>query len=165
MATVQLNVRVDEALAARLKAEAKRRHAMPGALVAQAIEQFLSNDGRPLGNATEQLGGQWQKEVERRLTALEAKAKATPAPAAAPAAAPPPAPKAPPAAAPTIPQMGDAITSAELAARLGMKRHAFNERVRRAGGAREGAVMEGWRCVGQTRPANGGPLQWLWRLD
>ncbi len=160
MPTVQLNVRVEEGLAVALKAEAKRRHAMPGALVAQAIEQFLANDGRPLGNATEQLGGQWQKEVEQRLAALEAKAKAAPA-----AAPPPPAPKNPPAAAPTIPQTGDALTSAELAATLGLKRHAFNERVRRAGGAREGAVMEGWRCVGQTRPANGGPLQWLWRLS
>lgn len=65
-----------------------------------------------------------------------------------------------------IPQMGDAsdgaITTAELAERIGMKRGSLNERIRRAGGARLGLLMEGWRCVGQGPGHNGGPPRWLW---
>jgi hypothetical protein len=43
-----------------------------------------------------------------------------------------------------------------------MKRTSFNERIRRAGGAAVGMEMEGWRIVGQAKPPQGGPAQWLW---
>jgi hypothetical protein len=62
------------------------------------------------------------------------------------------------------PQAEDSITTAELAELLGIKRGSFNERLRRGGGARVGLVMEGWRCVGQSAPPEGGPLRWLWEL-
>jgi hypothetical protein len=143
MATVQLNVRVESALAARLKAEALRLHAKPGALVAQALEQFLVAP-------SDVPSKEWQAPLaalEARVAKLEAKA---PSPDQAKAA-------------PSIEPGDDAITSSQLAARLGLKRNTFNERLRRAGGAREGVVIEGWRCVGQVRPLTGGPLQWRWQ--
>jgi hypothetical protein len=156
MATVQLNVRVESALAARLKAEALRLHAKPGALVAQALEQFLSGASEiPAVLATPSEG--WQAPLaalEKRVARLEAK----------PAPPPPKAPSPERAkAAPSIEPGDDAITSSQLASRLGLKRNTFNERLRRAGGASEGVVIEGWRCVGQARPLTGGPLQWRWQ--
>jgi hypothetical protein len=55
-----------------------------------------------------------------------------------------------------------ALTTAELADRLRMKRGSLNERIRRAGGARVGLVMEGWRLVGEAPAPGGGPLRKLW---
>ena len=72
----------------------------------------------------------------------------------------PPSPAAPRSA--DLPAPSGAIPTAELAQRIGMKRGSLNERLRRAGGAREGLEMEGWRCVGQVAPAAGGPPRWLW---
>lgn len=60
------------------------------------------------------------------------------------------------------PAPAGAITTTELAEQLGMKRGSLNERLRRAGGARAGLVMNGWRCVDQCRPPGGGPPQWRW---
>jgi hypothetical protein len=54
------------------------------------------------------------------------------------------------------------LTTAELADRLTVKRSALNERLRRAGGARLGFELDGWRCVGKAKPARGGPAQWQW---
>ena len=159
MATVQLNVRVEAGIAAALKAEAKRRYAAPGALVTQAIEQFLANDGRPLANATAQQGGQWQKEVERRLAALEAKAKP------APAAPPPPAPKVPLSAAPAIPQTGEVLTTAELAEATSTNRSAWNNwaRDKNPGAIRKMKPEVGnWRYLGKAASEMGGPDRGLW---
>jgi predicted transcriptional regulator len=64
--TAQLNVRIDQLLAHRLRQRAKELHCSPGALVAQAIEQLLDN-GMP---------DQVQEEGEgilRRLQELEAR--------------------------------------------------------------------------------------------
>jgi hypothetical protein len=55
-----------------------------------------------------------------------------------------------------------AITTAELAQALGVKRGSLNERIRRAGGARLGMELDGWRCVGSSTPEAGGPPRWLW---
>ena len=55
-----------------------------------------------------------------------------------------------------------AITTAELAKALGMKRGSLNERIRRAGGARLGMELDGWCCVGNCTPLAGGPPRWLW---
>ena len=93
--------------------------------------------------------------VERRLDALEVPAPPKPA-SPRQVAAPSPKQQAP------APQAGDAITTADLAERLGLKRRTFNERLRRGGGARAGLVVEGWRCVGQSAPPTGGPPRWLW---
>jgi hypothetical protein len=147
------------ALAEKLRKAATERHALPGSLVAQALEQFLagtSGAGPALGGDS----GKWEQRlaaVEQRLALLEKRPRA--------AAAPPPpavAPAPPPAKPLPIPQVGDALTTAQVADRLGMKRGSFNERIRRAGGAAVGLEMEGWRIIGQARPPQGGPLQWLW---
>lgn len=60
------------------------------------------------------------------------------------------------------PPPAGALESAQVAERLGMTRHAFNEAVRRAGGAAEGLVFNGWRCVGRRAPDRGGPPRSLW---
>jgi hypothetical protein len=46
---------------------------------------------------------------------------------------------------------------------VGLKRGALNARVRRAGGAAPGLVIEGWCCVGLAVPEGGGPAQALWQ--
>jgi hypothetical protein len=56
----------------------------------------------------------------------------------------------------------DAIQTAALADLLGLKRGTLNARISRAGGAREGLVVLGWRCLGRVTPARGGPPQALW---
>ena len=93
--------------------------------------------------------------VERRLDALDAPAPAKPASPNRETAPSPARASAAPAG---------AITTTELAELLGIKRGSFNERLRRGGGAQVGLVMEGWRCVGQSAPPEGGPLRWLWEL-
>lgn len=110
--------------------------------------------------------------LEARMGALEAKLHPRTVPAATqlvaidvgpPLQARPPAPPAaaaPPAPAASPPQ--GAIATTELADRLGIKRNALNERLRRLGGARLGLELEGWRCVGQQAAAGGGPPRWCW---
>jgi len=136
--------------------------------VAQALELLLA---APSSQATEQLASA-STEIANQLAALAKRLEALEAerPAARPAspkqgtASPPKqgaAPSPSQAKPPAIP--GEAITTAELAELLGMKRNSLNERLRRTGGAQVGLVMEGWRCVGQSAPPEGGPLRWLWQ--
>jgi hypothetical protein len=143
-------------LAARLKEEAVRRHAKPGALVAQALEQFLGIAVSPpeaLSIASQGWAGPLAA-LEARVATLEARK-----PPVKPAAAklnPPSEPVA-------VPHLRDgAITTGELAERLGMKRPSLNERIRRQGGASVGMEISGYRCTGQARGENGGPPRWLW---
>jgi hypothetical protein len=126
-----------------------------------------------------------QAEMLQRLGALEAAVAALQKPSATapPARATKPAPAAPSdpleleldlspsephpsGGGSTITRMGDApagaVTTAELADALGMKRGSLNERLRRMGGAREGLELEGWRCCGQVAPPSGGPPRWVW---
>lgn len=175
MATVQLNVRVDAALAAALKAEAKRRHALPGALVAQALEQFLSG----ASNAPAALAAtskEWQKPLaalEARVAKLETKpaAKAggrfiqscvTHTPGEPPNQAKPIPPKEPA----KIPQMGDgAITTADLAIATGTNRKAWNNwaRDKNPGAIRKMKPEVGnWRYLGKAPSEMGGPERGLW---
>lgn len=165
MATVQLNVRVDAALAAKLKAEAKRRHANPGALVAQALEQFLSG----ASNAPTSLAVP-SKEWQKPLAALEARvAKLETKPAAPPPAAktsPDQAKPAPPVEPTKIPQMGDgAITTADLAIATGTNRAAWNNwaRDKNPGAIRKMKPEVGnWRYLGKAPSEMGGPERGLW---
>ena len=149
------------ALADKIRKAAVDRHMLPGALVAQALEQFLSG----ASGATPALSGdsgKWEERlaaVEQQLAYLQGRLKIS---LSRPAAPPPAVPSPPPAKPLPIPQVGDALTTAQVADRLGIKRGSFNERLRRAGGASVGLETEGWRIVGQARPPQGGPLQWLW---
>ena len=161
MPTVQLNCRIEQQLANRLKQAAIARQQTLGTLVAQAIELLLA---APSSQAPNQLAtvsteiADLLAALAKRLEALEAER-----PAAKPASpkqgtAPSPSQAKPPA----LP--GGAITTAELAELLGVKRNSFNERLRRSGGAQVGLVLEeGWHCIGQTPGPNGGPARWLWQ--
>ena len=54
---------------------------------------------------------------------------------------------------------GTRLTTPELAQLLGLTRNALNNWVARN---RPGDERDGWRLVGQTRPAAGGPPRWVW---
>lgn len=105
--------------------------------------------------------------LEARMGALEARLQPRPVPATTQLVMVEEAAPVPPrrhAAAPPVltEQPPGAIATAELADRLGIKRHALNERLRRLGGARLGLEVEGWRCTGQQAAAAGGPPRWYW---
>lgn len=113
MPKVQLNFRVDAALAKRLRKAAEARHIFPGVLVAQAIEALLSGTSKPaaqaLDPATPDLAAALAA-LEQRVALLE---QASP-----PAAPPPPAPPASPVRGIVAAQLGEApagaITTAEM---------------------------------------------------
>ena len=139
----------------RLRAAAAERGATVTTLVLAWVEAGLDaglDASRPVPRSDLD---QRLDAVERRLDALEAPAPPKPA-SPRQGTAPSPERQAP------ATQAGDAITTAELAERLGLKRGSFNERLRRNGGAQVGLVVEGWRCVGQIAPPAGGPLRWMW---
>lgn len=58
------------------------------------------------------------------------------------------------------PAPAGAITTAELAGRLGTNRKAFTARILRQGGGRIGLELEGWRIVGKAPGGESSP--WLW---
>lgn len=58
------------------------------------------------------------------------------------------------------PAPAGAITTAELARRLGTNRKAFTARILRRKGARVGLELEGWRIVGKAPGGDSSP--WLW---
>ena len=64
------------------------------------------------------------------------------------------------------PYVGDlpagGIETAALADLLNMRRGTLNARIARAGGAREGLELEGWRCIGLQVPDRGGPARARW---
>lgn len=65
----------------------------------------------------------------------------------------------------TVPPEG--VGSTEVAKSLGISRNTFNARIDRAGGAREGLVISGWRCLGMfpPPPGRGGPYRPRWVRD
>jgi hypothetical protein len=167
MATVQLNVRVEAELAGWLKREAMRLHANPGALVAQALEQFLSG-ASGVSAALAAPSKEWQAPLaalEARVAKLEAKPAATPPPSP-PTASPERVKPAPPVEPAKIPQMGDgAITTADLAIATGTNRAAWNNwaRDKNPGAIRKMKPEVGnWRYLGKAPSEMGGPERGLW---
>jgi predicted HicB family RNase H-like nuclease len=65
--TVQLNVRIRQELADRLRQRAEALHSNTGTLVAQAIEQLLAQDGQTPQRDSEQR----LLSIERRLQDVE----------------------------------------------------------------------------------------------
>lgn len=162
MPRVQLNVRVDAALAKRLRKAAEARDTFPGVLVAQAIEALLSGTSKPaaqpLAPATPDLAAALAA-LEQRVALLEQ---------ASPPAAPP-APPASPDRVITAAHLGEvpagAITTAELAERTGTNRAAWNNWAGapgRIGEVRSHPQAGAWRLVGKAAPPAGGPERWLW---
>ncbi len=103
--------------------------------------------------------------VARLEAAVEALQQARSAP---PRVDAPPAPNRPaprPAAPPPAPSPdapAGAITTAELADLLGIRRGTFNAQISRAGGAAPGLVLHGWRCLGLRASDRGGPARAIW---
>ena len=153
----QLALQVPPELLEHLKARAAAEGRSHTSLALQWIRAGLETEPPSAG----------LPDLERRLAAVEAGLAALQRgrPPAAPvvAAVAPVAPAQPePRASGPGPASAVALTTAELAERLGLRRATLNERLRRAGGARAGLVMEGWRCTGQLTGPNGGPPQWTW---
>ena len=59
----------------------------------------------------------------------------------------------------------EGVEGATVARSLGLSRGGWNARVSREGGARQGLVVSGWRCIGLRQPARGGPLRAVWVPD
>lgn len=155
----QLALQVPPELLEHLKARAAAEGRSHTSLALQWIRAGLETEPPSAG----------LPDLERRLSAVEtavaalAKGRPPAAPVVAAVAPVAPAQPEPRASGPEpVPASDGAITTAGLAERLGMKRGTFNERLRRAGGARAGLVVEGWRCAGQLTGPNGGPPQWTW---
>lgn len=151
MPTCQLNVRVEQGLAQRLRQTAKAQHTTPGALVAQALEALLEGASGGPGPG-----------LEQRLAALEQRVGALEQ------ASPPVAPPAPPhpvqQAALALDAAG-AITTAELAERTGTNKGAWNNWAGKAspGDVRHHPEAGPWRLVGKAAPPAGGPPRWIWQ--
>ena len=146
MAKAQFNVRLDPALAAKLRREAQRRQQTPGILVAEAIELLLSGNSPAPGPAPQGLA-EALAALQQRVAKLER---------SAPAQAPPPPAQLP------IELPAGAITTAELAERTGTNRAAWNNWANKAapGQVRHHPEAGSWRLVGKGAGPNGGPERW-----
>ena len=166
MPRVQLNVRVDAALAKRLRKAAEARDTFPGVLVAQAIELLLSGNSKAQGQALSAPSSDLAAALaalEQRVALLEQGA-AQPSPKrGSPERVKPSPEKGSP-----IPQTGEApagaITTIELAERTGTNRGAWNNWAadERVGQVRSHPQAGPWRLVGKGPGPNGGPDRWLW---
>mgnify|MGYP000119581948 CR=1 FL=1 len=166
----QLAIEVPSELLQRLKAHATASDRPVSALVRRWIEAGLNGD---LEGSTElpAAAGLADRVAALELAVVElqqqAKAPRLEKPSRMPVLSKPPelGPVPSPGASritPTGDAPAGAITTAELAEALGMKRGSLNERIRRMGGARLGLELEGWCCVGSRTPEAGGPPRWLW---
>lgn len=164
-----LAVEVGVELLAALRDEAARREQPLAALVrrllADGLQDAREGAAADPGRLTALEG--IVSALAARVAALEQSPRS--APAAAPAlprpadpSLPHPGDALPPSGDGALPHPGDAITTAALAERLGMRRGTLNAAVAREGGAREGLVLHGWRCIGRAPSPRGGPAQALW---
>jgi hypothetical protein len=152
VASTQINLKIQPALAA----EWRRRAAADGlgltAWVVARVSEALAGAGSPVGPpAADDLARRIER-LESLMAVMMDRQRRGPAPAA-PVASRPPA---------TTPAPAEAITTGELADRLGIRRASFNARVSRAGGLRVGVEVSGWRCVGLQPSDRGGPPRGLW---
>ncbi len=143
MASVQLNCRVPEALAAKVRAEAARRHQTVGALVSEALEALPASDSGMADRLAD---------LEGRVRSLEAgitrKEEQQPTKGEA-----------------QVPEMvSGALTTSELAAATSTNRAGW---VNWAQGKESGAVRAHrtagrWRLMGKAATDAGGPARLIW---
>ena len=143
MASVQLNCRVPEALAAKVRAEAARRRQTVGALVSEALEALPVSDN----GMADRLAA-----LEGRVRSLEAgitrKDEQQPTKGEAP----------------TPEMVSGALTTSELAAATGTNRAGW---VNWSQGKDQGAVRAHrtagrWRLMGKASTDAGGPARLMW---
>lgn len=175
MALAQINLRIEQALLAQMKAEARQRGLSLNSLAASAFERFLAGQASAEASPSKLEG---LAEVLRRLEQLEQKvakqsqqahhlphglapgtppAERKPAPPK-PAAAPPSEPK-------QMAQLGDdLLTPAELELLTGTKRGTWNAwaKPERIGQTRSDGGRQ-FELVGKADVPNGGNARWLWR--
>jgi type IV secretory pathway VirB10-like protein len=156
MALQQVNLRIEEPLLERFKAEAKARGISANMAAALAFESWLAG-----GQADTSFGKQPElADVLRRLEVLERKLAKAPPSTPSPAAPPPPAEPA------EIPQLGDgAICTADLATATGTNRAAWNNwaRDKNPGAIRKmGPDVGNWRYLGKVPSELGGPDRGMW---
>jgi hypothetical protein len=150
MANVQLNCRVPESLAARVRAEAERRQKPVGVLVSDALEALLATDSKPLAGDSKMADR--LADLEGRVRSLEAgitqKNEQQPTKGEA-----------------QVPEMvSGALTTSELAAATGTNRAGW---VNWAQGKESGAVRAHrtagrWRLMGKAATDAGGPARLMW---
>ena len=150
MASVQLNCRIPEELAAKIRAEAERRRQPIGSLVSDALETLLSADIKPL--ASDSKMADRLADLESRVRSLEAgitqKNEQQPTKEEAP----------------TLEMVSGVITTSELAAATGTNRAGW---VNWAQGKDQGAVRAHrtagrWRLMGKAPTDAGGPARLMW---
>jgi hypothetical protein len=149
MALVQLNLKVSPAVRAHWEQEAN----MAGLSIRDWLIQQTTPGAPPPSPPDPGLAERVER-LERQVTELLTRPVAPSSSPARRVREPAPSP------APT-----DGVEGATVADALDIPRNAWNARVRRAGGARHGLVVSGWRCVGFRQPRMGGPLRALWVPD
>ncbi len=150
MASVQLNCRVSEALAAKVRAEAERRQKPVGMLVSEALEALLATDSKPLSGDSKMADR--LADLEGRVRSLEAgitqKDEQQPTKEEAP----------------TPEMVPETLTTSELASATGTNRAGW---VNWAQGKESGAVRAHrtagrWRLMGKAPTDAGGPARLMW---
>ncbi len=143
MASVQLNCRVPEALAAKVRAEAARRHQTVGALVSEALEALPASDSGMADRLAD---------LEGRVRSLEAgitqKDEQQPTKGEAP----------------TPEMVPETLTTSELATATGTDQAGW---VNWAESKDQGAVRAHrtagrWRLIGKASTDAGGPARLMW---
>jgi hypothetical protein len=152
----QLALQVPPELLARLQAAAVATGRTKTSLALEWLERGLAGHGAPPA------GHGAPPELLARIEALEAGlAELQRQPSLPPPARPSAAPLPPPAELGAV--GGDAIPSAELARRLGVKGGTLNARLQRLGGPMPGLIVDGWRCLGKRQSPQGGPPRAYWQ--
>jgi hypothetical protein len=150
MANVQLNCRIPEALAAKVRAEAERRQKPVGVLVSEALDALLSTDSKPIAG---------DSGIDERLADLEGRVRSLEAGITRKNEQQPTKGEA------QVPEMvSGAITTSELAAATGTNRAGW---VNWAQGKDQGAVRAHrtagrWRLMGKAATDAGGPARLIW---
>lgn len=157
MASVQLNCRIPEALAAKVRAEAARRHQTVGALASEALDALLSADSNPLASASKSIAS--DSGVADRVADLEVRVRSLEAGITRKDEQQPTKGEAP-----TPFLVSGTLTTGELAAATGTNRAGW---VNWAQGKESGAVRAHstagrWRLMGKAATDAGGPARLIW---
>jgi hypothetical protein len=150
MANVQLNCRIPEALAAKVRAEAERRQKPVGVLVSEALDALLATDSKPIAGDSKMADR--LADLEGRVRSLEAgitqKDEQQPTKGEAP----------------TPEMVPETLTTSELATATGTDQAGW---VNWAESKDQGAVRAHrtagrWRLMGKTPTDAGGPARLMW---
>ena len=157
MASVQLNCRIPEELAAKIRAEAERRRQPIGSLVSDALEALLATATNPLASDSNPLAS--DSGIADRVAALESRVRSLEAGITQKNEQQPTKEEAP-----TLEMVPGPITTSELAAATGTNRAGW---VNWAQGKDQGAVRAHrtagrWRLMGKAPADAGGPARLMW---